>query len=524
VIDPRTPVVVGVGQSAERIDDPTYRGMSAVELAAAAARAALDDCGAGVAEVATAIDTVAGVRQFEISHQNAKAVLGKSNNYPRSVANRVGANPARAILEVIGGQSPQHLANELAATIAGGGAEVALIFGSDATSTERYFAKASETERVKPDFTETVEGTLEDRGYGLEGVFSRYTVAHGLIGAPAQYGLLENARRGRVGLSPARYAARMGGLFAPFTRVAAKNPFASSPVERPADELITVTDRNRMITDPYPRLLVARDQVNQGAAALLMSVEAARRLGVPEEKWVYLRGHADVREQDLLDRPDLSSSPASVLAVSEALSVAGIGLDDIGTFDLYSCFPFPVFNICDGLGLATDDRRGLTLTGGLPYFGGAGNNYSMHGIAETVVQMRSRPGDFGLVGANGGIATKYSVGVYSTTPAEWSPDRSAELKDKIAGRPRAAWVETADGPATIETYTVRYDWPTTTGIIVGRLDRDNSRFLATTTDDELVALLTDADPLGARIVVRSVGHDNRAGNRAALSSARLPAA
>jgi acetyl-CoA C-acetyltransferase len=95
--------------------------------------------------VATAIDTVAGVRQFEISHQNAKAVLGKSNNYPRSVANRVGANPARAILEVIGGQSPQHLANELAATIAGGGAEVALIFGSDATSTERYFAKASDT-------------------------------------------------------------------------------------------------------------------------------------------------------------------------------------------------------------------------------------------------------------------------------------------------------------------------------------------------------------------------------------------
>ena len=31
-----------------------------------------------------------------------------------------------------------------------------------------------------------------------------------------------------------------------------------------------------MISDPYPRLLVARDQVNQGAAVLLMSVAAAR--------------------------------------------------------------------------------------------------------------------------------------------------------------------------------------------------------------------------------------------------------
>ena len=101
----------------------------------------------------------------------------------------------------------------------------------------------------------------------------------------------------------------MGELFAPFSKVAAKNPFSSSPVERSVEEFTTVTDENRMICDPYPRLMVARDQVNQGAAALLMSVAAARRLGVPEEKWVYLRGHADQTEQDLLDRVDLSVSP-----------------------------------------------------------------------------------------------------------------------------------------------------------------------------------------------------------------------
>ena len=65
-----------------------------------------------------------------------------------------------------------------------------------------------------------------------------------------------------------------------------------------------------MICDPYPRLLVARDQVNQGAAAIVMSVEAARRLGVPEEKWVYLRGHADMVEQATLDRADLGASRA----------------------------------------------------------------------------------------------------------------------------------------------------------------------------------------------------------------------
>ncbi len=41
-VDPRMPVIVGVGQFTERIDDPHYRGMSAVELATEAARAVLE--------------------------------------------------------------------------------------------------------------------------------------------------------------------------------------------------------------------------------------------------------------------------------------------------------------------------------------------------------------------------------------------------------------------------------------------------------------------------------------------------
>jgi acetyl-CoA C-acetyltransferase len=504
-VDPRTPVIVGVGQAAERIDDRYYRGMSAVELAAAGARAALDDCGADVAKVAAAIDTVAGIRQFEISGPHARAVLGRSDNYPRSVAQRIDAEPARAILEIVGGQGPQRLVNELAAEIAAGRSEVILIFGSDATSTTRYFAQSDN----KPDFSETVDGQLEDRGYGLEGLIQRYTVIHGLVDAPTQYGLLENARRAGTGQGPGDYLRSMGELFAPFTKVAAGNPFAAAPVERSVEELITVTESNRMISEPYPRLLVARDQVNQGAAALLMSVQAARRLSVPDENWVYLHGHADLREQGLLERPDLGHAPSAVTAVREALAVAGIGIDDIATFDLYSCFPVPVFNICDGMGIAPDDPRGLTLTGGLPFFGGAGNNYSMHGIAETVARMRSAPGQFGLVGANGGIMSKYSVGVYSTTPVEWKPDRSAELQAQIDRSPTQPVTERADGPGRVETYTARRDDGRVTGIIVGRLDADGSRFLATTEDDDFIALITGGDPLGRSVSVRSFDYGNR---------------
>lgn len=503
-LDRRTPVVVGVGQAAERIDDPDYRAMSPVELAAAAAESALKDCGADAASVADAIDTVAGVRQFEISGPVVNAPLGRSNNYPRSVANRIGARPARAILEIVGGQGPQHLVSELAAEIAAGRSEAALVFGSDATSTLRHFAHADR----KPDFTETVDGDLEDRGQGIDGIISRYTVIHGLVDAPTQYALMENARRAGTGLGPAEYLRRMGELFAPFTKVAAVNPFAAAPVEYSVDELITVTERNRMISEPYPRLLVARDQVNQGAAALLMSVATARRLGVPEENWVYLHGHADLQEQGLLERPDLGHAPSAVMAVRAALSVAGIGVDDVATFDLYSCFPVPVFNICDGMGISPDDSRGLTLTGGLPFFGGAGNNYSMHGIAETVVRMRSAPGQFGIVGANGGVMSKYSVGVYSTTAAEWKPDGSAPLQARIDSAPSVPVTERADGHGTVETYTVRRDNGRLTGIVIGRLD-DGSRFLATTEDDESIAQLTDGDPLGKPVRVRSFDYGNR---------------
>lgn len=504
-IDPRTPVIVGAGQAAERIDDADYRAMSPVELAAAAAQAALADCGANAERVASAIDTIVTTRQFENSIPNAPAPLGKSNNFPRSVARLLGADPARAVLDKVGGQGPQKLLTEFAGEIVAGTADVVLLCGSDATSTLRHFAKADN----KPDFAETVDGQLEDRGFGLEEFVERYTVIHGLTGAPVQYGLLENARRAGLGLGTADYLQAMGELFAPMTKIAAKNPFSASPVERSVDELTTISADNRMICDPYPRLLVARDQVNQGAAVLLMSVEAARRLGVPEDRWVYLHGHADLRAQRLLERPDLGAYPAAITATTAALEMAGIGFDDVAAMDLYSCFPVPVFNICDAFGLSADDPRGLTLTGGLPFFGGAGNNYSTHAIAEAVASARSAPGHFTFVGANGGMMSKYAVGVYSATPAPWTPDHSAELQVELDAAPKVAVTESAEGPATVETYSVRYDWDTRTGIIIGRLDADGTRFLATTEDEDLVALLSDGEPLGAPITVRALDYGNR---------------
>jgi acetyl-CoA C-acetyltransferase len=227
---------------------------------------------------------------------------------------------------------------------------------------------------------------------------------------------------------------------------------------------------------------------------------------------VFLHGHADVRERDLMERADLSRSPAAVLALTRALDMAGITADDLASIDLYSCFPAPVFNVCDGLDLAADDERGLTVTGGLPFFGGAGNNYSMHAIAEIVGRVRAQPGGFGLVGANGGIMSKYSVGVYSAAPAPWRPDNSKELQEEVDAWPAPEEAREPDGWATIETYTVRHARDgRRAGIVIGRLDADGRRFVARgdDRDEALVGLLTAGEPGGAKVYVRSFGFGNR---------------
>lgn len=524
-IDSRTPILVGVGQVAERIADTDYRGLSPIDLAVGAARAAAADTGADAHTVLSAIDTIACTRQFENSTPGAPAPLGRSTKYPISVANRLGATPKRAVLEVAGGQSPQHLVTEFSREILSGAAEVVLLAGAEAMSTTRHLANSDD----KPDFSDDPadpDGVYEDRGFGLFGLTTMEQAAHGLTTAPAQYALLENARRAARAESRDKYSAAMGSLFAPFTKIAAANPFSAAPEEHGAGELTAVTERNRMIADPYPRFLVARDQVNQGAAVLMTSVAAARRLGIDQSKWVFLHGQADLRERNLLERERLGEAPTAPAAVRHALQVAGLDLADIEFFDFYSCFPIAVSNITDALGLPPDDPRGLTLTGGLPFFGGAGNNYSMHAIAEAVARVRAKPGSYALVSANGGVLSKTSVGIYCTIPTNVRPDDSAELQHAINELESPHHVVHPGGWATIETYTVLHGrGGKKIGVVIGRLDDDGGRFISQVAsgDDELIALLQHAEePIGESVYVTAFGYGNRITRSAKMAATLYP--
>ena len=87
----------------------------------------------------------------------------------------------------------------------------------------------------------------------------------------------------------------------------------------------------------------------------------------------------------------------------------------MSAFDFYCCFPSAVEMAADAVGIALDDPRGLTVTGGLPYFGGPGNNYMTHGIATMAENLRGT-GGLGLCSSPGGFMTKHGVTVLGATP------------------------------------------------------------------------------------------------------------
>ncbi|UAB78819.1 acetyl-CoA acetyltransferase [Erythrobacter sp. SCSIO 43205] len=507
-----TPVIIGVGQFSHKVTDPDYTPLSYADLGGRALAEAISDTSAsgGTQAVADAINALAVIRAFEMSRADRKPPFGAPDNVPAAFAARVAANPERLILSPTGGQTNQQMLGEFAADIAEGRIECAAIVGAEAISTVLALSAKGEA----PDWSEQRGGECEDRGLGVEGLMEMELFAHGATGAIPLYALAENARRAKLGLSLEEYRLRIGELFEPFTRVAAENPHAAAPQERSAEELATITARNRIVAEPYTRMTVARDQVNQAAAIIIASASKARALGVPESQWVHIHSVTSASELKLIERPALEANPASIASVEAALEMAHTGLGEIDFLDFYSCFAIPVFNQCDHFGLAIDDPRGLTLTGGLPFFGGAGNNYSAHAICEAVARVRANPGKTALVGANGGWMSKYSTGIYSTTPADWS-DPATRVR-ALAKASNGVPVCKGDfSEALVETYTINRNKGGDVAVFIGRTpEGERVAGNADLSDEPTRALFEGGEPFGERLTVTRDGQGRNIGRLA----------
>ncbi len=463
------PVIVGVAQYVNRSDN-LDDAREPVDMMALVARAAAAD--AGVDGLPARIDSLQVVNILGWPYPDAPGLL----------AQRLGARPTHTLYSAVGGETPQRLINETAQAIVDGRVELALLAGAEALHSLRLARARGHR------FAWTPRGSPQSVVGDTRNGFGEDEARHGATVPTRVYPLFENAIRAHLGLSVEDHHQRLGRLCARFAAVAAGNPYAWFPQARSAAEITTVGPKNRMICFPYPKLMNAIIETDQAAAVILTGSATARRLGIPEDRWVYLWGCGDAIDKWFVsERVNYYSSPAIGKAARQALSMAGISLDDIAMFDLYSCFPSAVQLALDALGLDADDPRPLTVTGGLPYAGGPVNNYVMHSVAATVERLRADPERLALLTGLGWFATKHSVGVYGGRPPAkpWQRTDPAHDQAELDAMESPPFAGAAEGPAVIETYTVAFDREgrPEQGIIVGRLDRKgrpSARFFSNT--------------------------------------------
>jgi acetyl-CoA C-acetyltransferase len=236
----------------------------------------------------------------------------------------------------------------------------------------------------------------------------------------------------------------------------------------------------------------------------------AKRLSIPQEKWVYLLGGAEAMEKWLLsERVNYWSSPAIREMTRAALEMAGLGIDEIDFLDLYSCFPSATVIAASEIGLNVNDPRSLTVTGGLPYFGGPGNNYTMHAIAQTVERVRDNPEQTGLVTGVGMYLTKHSIGIYGGREPDkpWNRDQLDPIQEKIDGMESPDLCLEPEGPAAVETYTVIHDRENQPecSVIIARLENGQRCFAQTDEDRDLLIAMERSEFVGGKGFIRKGG-------------------
>ena len=480
--DDRRPVLIGAAQLVQR-DVDLAEALSPLDMLEAVARAAAADA-AGGAALLERVDTLATV----------DGVAWRPKNAPGLLAGRLGLSPRREWVSAIGGEMPLVLVNHVAREIAAGRARVALVAGTHNLRSHRRAQKA----RVRMDTPKGDAADAERIGVNRRGS-SQAEVEYGLSMPTEVYPLFENALRARRGLDLDGHRRRVSQLMSRFTKVAADNPYAWFPVERSPEEIAAPTPDNRMIAYPYTKYMNAVMETDQAAALLVCSAAAARELGVPDARLVHWWGGAAANEAVWYpsERPSLAECEAMGKASRGALAEAGVEVGDVGYFDLYSCFPVAVELGIEGLGLEEDDPRGFTVTGGLPYAGGPGNNYTLHSLATLVERLREETGGVGLATGNGWFVTKHAATVLASAP--WEGDSWKEQAVVTPEVPETtASTQPVSGPGRLDTYTVLYDrdGAPARGIVVGSTS-EGRRFVANTPDDrELLESFAAAEQVG----------------------------
>jgi len=422
----------------------------------------------------------------------------------RAVAEALGIAPRHLANSSVGGEQPQILISRAARAIAAGEHDAVLICGAEAFRSRRL-AKVTGSR-----LTWTPRPQRSQSGYPRELLDSEPSLSvEKAAGAAIPldfYALFENAIRGASGHSIVEHQERLGQLWHRFAVIAERNEHAWTRTAPTAADIATPSASNRMVRFPYTKLLTSNIFVDMSAAVIVCSVEKARALGIPQDRWVFPLAATESNDHWFVsERDELHRSVAIGANGRMAFELTGVRPADVRYVDLYSCFPSAVQIAANELGLPLDDPDvALTQTGGLTFAGGPGNNYVTHAIAALVVALRQDPGAIGLSTANGMFLTKHALGLYSTSPPA-DGFRWGSAQHLVDSQPKRQTADKHRGPSKLETYTVVHhdDGSPARAVLVGRTP-DGRRSWASDEDPDLLRALETQEMLGCAYLV----HDN----------------
>lgn len=480
----KLPVIVGVSQICQREEDPLV-ALEPLVLMRNALQLAAED--------AEADQLLSQAQSYRVPQG-----LWSYNNPAAWLAEQFGAANAETVSAEISGTSVQSMLNDAAVEISTGKKDIVVLTGAE---TENSFRKARKAGYEQP--------RTELRYPKPHRFFQALYKENGLVDMEAEFpdaatvfALFETAIRHHQGEGVTDHHKRISRLWARFASVAKDHPTAWVRNGWNAEFIGTPSAENRWVVNPYTKYLVANMVVDQAAAIIITSTEKARRLGVPESKWIYFHtgGEASVT-RSVSERMTYHEEPPMRIVGQRVLESAGIEAGELDFVDLYSCFPSAVQLGANALGLSQD--RPLTVTGGLTFHGGPLNSYVMHSIATMVECLRKKPGNRGLVSSVGGAFSKHAHAVFSSD-APPGGFQFIDLANEVAALKKRNYVSKYDGEVGIEAYAVQHpDAKGPTHALVACRTPDDSRTWANVIDPDVLGLLVEEDACGRTAKVGS---------------------
>ncbi len=473
----QTPVLVGVSHLEQRFTD-FESAKEPIQLMIDAVNQAAQDAGSTGLLNAGSVRVIRGIWPYQ--------------DPARAVAQAIGSPNAETALTAFGGNFVQTALNQSALDIQSGAHDIIILTGAECGNTQAKAAKAGQELgwAELPGTPDRAIGTEKDMRHDAEIAIR--------LGRPIQiYPIMETALRHATGLDVQAHLEHISNLWAGFSDVAANNPNAWIRDAKSAEEIRTISEVNRPVSFPYPKLMNSNNNVDQAAALILVSEEKAKALGIPKDKWIYPWAGTDAQDHYYFsNRDNFHSSPAIRFAGGKCMELTDSNPDNIDMIDVYSCFPVAVQIACRELGF--DMQRPLTVTGGLTFAGGPLNNYVMHSIARMAQLLRENPGKRGMITANGGYITKHAFGIYSSEPPA-QPFQHANLQDKVDAELKRDVVIEHQGAGTVEGYSVMYGPEGVTKAFVGARLTDGRRAWGVSEDKDLLQSMTEEEFCGRQV-------------------------